>query len=47
MREKSRAFAKFKEWKAKVENKIGWKVKYLHGDNGGEYRDERFMKFYK
>ena len=38
---------KFKEWKAGVENQTGRKIKYLRNDNGGEYRDERFMEFCK
>ena len=47
MREKSEVFAKFKEWKAEVENQIGRKIKYLRSDNGGEYRDGKFMEFCK
>ena len=47
MWEKSEVFAKFKEWKAEVENQIGRKIKYLLNDNEGEYRDGRFMKFCK
>jgi len=39
MREKSKVFAKFKEWKAEVENQTGRKIKYLRSDNGGEYHD--------
>ena len=41
----SEVFAKFKEWKAEVENQTGRKIKYLRRDNGGKYRDEKFMKF--
>ena len=47
MWEKSEVFAKFKEWKAGVENKTGRKIKYLHSDNGGEYWNVKFMKFCK
>ena len=47
MREKSEVIAKFKEWKAEIENQTGRKIKYLHSDNGGEYRHERFMEFCK
>ena len=47
MWEKSEVFVKFKEWKAGVENQTGRKIKYLCSDNRGEYRDGRFMEFYK
>ena len=47
MRKKSDVFAKFKEWKAEVENQTGRKIKHLHYDNGGKYRDNRFMEFCK
>jgi len=47
MREKSEVFSKFKEWKAEVENQTGRKIKYLRSDNGGEYRDGRFLEFCK
>jgi len=47
MWEKSEVFAKFKEWKAEVENQTGRKIKYLRSDNRGEYCDGRFMKFCK
>ena len=43
MQEKSEVFAKFKEWKAEVENQTRRKTKYLSSDNGGEYHDGRFM----
>ena len=29
-----------------VENKTGLKIKRLRTDNGGEYKDTRFKKFY-
>ena len=35
----------FKKWKAMVENEAGLKIKKLHYDNGGEYKDSRFKKF--
>uniref|UniRef100_A0A2N9EZR3 CCHC-type domain-containing protein n=1 Tax=Fagus sylvatica TaxID=28930 RepID=A0A2N9EZR3_FAGSY len=45
LKNKSEAFAKFKIWKAKVENQTGRKIKYLRIDNGTEYRDGDFLKF--
>ena len=47
MWEKFEVFAKFREWKAEVQKLTRWKIKYLRSDSGGEYRDERFMKFCK
>src|SRR5436190_10643897 len=47
MREKFEVFEKFKEWKAEVKNQTGRKIKYLRSDNGGEYRDNRFIEFCK
>uniref|UniRef100_A0A2N9IWT1 CCHC-type domain-containing protein n=1 Tax=Fagus sylvatica TaxID=28930 RepID=A0A2N9IWT1_FAGSY len=41
----SEAFAKFKIWKAEVENQTGRKIKCLRTDNGTEYRDGDFLKF--
>ena len=34
MRHKSKTFAKFKLWKAKVENQTGRNIKCLRSDNG-------------
>ena len=45
LKNKSEAFAKFKIWKAKVENQIGRKIKCLRIDNGTKYRDGDFLKF--
>ena len=39
LKNKSQAFAKFKIWKAEVENQTGRKIKCLRTDNGTEYRD--------
>jgi hypothetical protein len=36
----------FKKWKAMVENETGLKVKKLRSNNGGEYEDGGFKKFY-
>jgi hypothetical protein len=37
MRHKSETFAKFKEFKAKVEKQSGKYVKVIRSDGGGEY----------
>jgi transposase InsO family protein len=47
LKKKSEAFAKFKIWKAEVENQTGRKIKCLRTDNGTEYRDGDFLKFCK
>ena len=39
IKQKSKVFAKFKIWKAEVENQTGRKIKYLRSDNGAEYID--------
>ena len=44
MRHKSETFAKFKLWKAEVENQTERKIKCLRSDNGTEYTDSRFME---
>src|ERR1044072_4149718 len=44
---KSEVFAKFKVWKAEVENQTGRKIKYLRTDNGTEYTEKSFIKFYE
>uniref|UniRef100_A0A2N9EK90 CCHC-type domain-containing protein n=1 Tax=Fagus sylvatica TaxID=28930 RepID=A0A2N9EK90_FAGSY len=38
LKNKSEAFAKFKIWKAEVENQTGRKIKCLRTDNGTEYK---------
>ncbi|KAL0355727.1 UNVERIFIED_CONTAM: hypothetical protein Sradi_4019600 [Sesamum radiatum] len=45
VKQKSEVFAKFKLWKAEVENHTGRKIKYLRSDNGTEYTDSQFQKF--
>ena len=47
LKQKSEVFAKFKLWKAEVENQTGRKIKYLRSDNGTEYTDSQFQKFCK
>ena len=37
MKWKSRAFEKFKEFRAKVENQLGKRIKAIRSDRGGEY----------
>ena len=44
LKQKSKVFAKFKQWKVKVKNQTGRKIKYLRSDNGTEYTDSRFQK---
>ncbi|WVZ05968.1 hypothetical protein V8G54_019314 [Vigna mungo] len=46
LKHKSEVFEAFKIWKAMVENETGLKIKKLRSDNGGEYVDTRFKKFY-
>ncbi|KAL0373808.1 UNVERIFIED_CONTAM: Retrovirus-related Pol polyprotein from transposon TNT 1-94 [Sesamum radiatum] len=45
LKQKSEVFAKFKLWKAEVENQTGRKIKFLRSDNGTEYTDSQFQKF--
>ncbi|KAL4360887.1 hypothetical protein GQ457_04G022640 [Hibiscus cannabinus] len=45
LKQKSKVFAKFKQWKAQVENQTGRKIKYLRSDNGIEYTDSQFQRF--
>jgi transposase InsO family protein len=45
MRHKSETFAKFKLWKAEMENHTGKKVKCLRTDNGTKYTNDEFKDF--
>ncbi|KAL0285043.1 UNVERIFIED_CONTAM: Retrovirus-related Pol polyprotein from transposon TNT 1-94, partial [Sesamum angustifolium] len=45
LKQKTEIFAKFKLWKAEVENQTGRKIKYLISDNGTEYTDSQFQEF--
>ena len=45
MKQKSEVFAKFKLWKAEVENQTGRKIKNLRSYNGTEYTNTQFKKF--
>ena len=47
LKNKSEVFNKFKEHKALIENQTGKKVKVLRTDNGGEFCEKEFKKFYK
>lgn len=47
MKHKSDVFSIFKKWKEQVENQTGRKIKYLRTDNGLEYRDKEFIRFYE
>ena len=42
---KLETFAKFKLWKAEVENQTGKKVKCLRTDNDTEYTNDKFKNF--
>ena len=44
---KSETFAKFKEFKALVENQTGKHIQILRSDNGGEYESHEFESFCK
>ena len=44
---KSEAFAKFKEFKALVENQTEKRIHILRSDNGGEYESHEFERFCK
>ena len=37
MRQKSKAFEKFKEFKAEVKNQLGKRIKAIRSDRGGKY----------
>ena len=45
LRQKSETFAKFREYKALVENYYDRKIKALRSDHGGEYTCNQFTKF--
>jgi transposase InsO family protein len=45
LKAKGKAFEKFKQYKALVENKIGHKIKVLRSDNGGEFVSKKFDAF--
>ena len=47
LRKKSEVFAKFKEFKALVENQSEKKIKVLRTDNGGEFCGNEFEDFCK
>ena len=47
MKAKSEAFARFKEWRALVENESGKSLKILRSDNAGEYVSGVFLDYCK
>lgn len=47
MKQKFEVFRIFKQWKAKVDNQTGKKVKYFRSDNGTEYKDRSFLQFFQ
>lgn len=44
LKNKSNVFAKFKKWKAEVENQTSRKVKCLTTDNSTEYMNKEFLR---
>ncbi|KAK3008579.1 hypothetical protein RJ639_014578 [Escallonia herrerae] len=47
MKHKSEVFDVFKQWKARVKNHTGKKLKYFRSNNGMEYKDDEFLQFCK
>ena len=47
LKTKGEVFARFKEFKALVENQTGKKIKVLRSDNGGEFTSNEFRDFYR
>jgi transposase InsO family protein len=45
MKEKSETLSKFIEFRMKVENEVGRKIKCLRIDNGGEYTSDEFYDY--
>ena len=45
LKTKGEVFARFKEFKALLENQIGKKIKVLRSDNGGEFTSNKFRYF--
>ena len=45
LKEKSKAFSKFKIFKALTENQTGRKVKAIRSDRGGEFSSKQFKEF--
>ena len=44
---KDRVFSIFSDWHVVVENQTGQKIKCLRTDNGGEFKSDEFVKFYR
>lgn len=47
MKQISKVFTKFKQWKAVVEKQIGKQVKYLRTDTVMKSKDKEFIKYCK
>ena len=47
IRSKDRVFTVFKEWRALVENQTDRKLKCLRSDNGGEFKSDEFITFFR
>lgn len=45
LKHKSKALKKFKNYKTRVEKQLGWSIKSINNDRGGEY--EAFDEFCK
>jgi hypothetical protein len=45
LKAKGKVFEKFKQYKALVKNEIGYKIKVLRSDNGGEFVSKKFDAF--
>jgi hypothetical protein len=45
LKAKGKAFEKFKQYKALVENEIGHKIKVLWSNNGGKFVSKKFDAF--
>jgi transposase InsO family protein len=45
LRNKSKAFEKFKVYKEMVENEMDSKIKCLRSDNGGDFTSKEFMDY--
>ena len=46
MKQKSEAFEKFKEFRAKVENQLGKRIKAIRSNRGGEYLLRDFKDYF-
>ena len=47
LKNKNEAFSKFKEYKVTIELQLGKKIKFIHFNNEGEYKNLKFDKVLK